>query len=140
FNPALNDECTGLPTAFPTFSGKLTGTIVGDAHLTAYFLSAPATLKARLWVDTPVFSCNDAYIAPAAEVDVDVPPGQNSVDITFPKLNLTATQSILIEVLAPSGTDYKGQVGRLLYDSTNAATSLKFNCIPAAGASSCAGS
>lgn len=139
FNPALNDECTGLPTGFPTFSANLSGTIVGDAHLTAYFVSAPATIKARIWGDMGAFTaCNDAYVAPASEVDVDVPAGQNAVDITFPGLKLKATQSILVEILAPSGTDYKGQVGRLLYDSTASATSLKFNCIPASG-TSCTG-
>lgn len=137
FQPALNDQCTGLPVAFPTFSGNLVGTIVGDAKLTLNFLSAPATIKARLWTDVPVFSCNDAYVEPASEVDVVIPGGQSKVEVVFPGLNLPATTSILIEVLAYSGTDYKGQLGRLLYDSTTADSKIEFGCVPASGSSSC---
>lgn len=135
FSPALNDQCTGLPVAFPTFQGDLVGTIVGDATLTAHFVSAPSKILARIWTDVPNFSCNDAYVAPASEVEVDVPAGQSEVEIVFPGLKQTATSWVLVEILAPSGADYKGQVGRLLYDSATAATRLEFNCIPASGSS-----
>lgn len=138
FNPALNDQCTGLPLGFPTFTGTLAGTIVGDAKMTLHFASAPAAIKARIWTDIAPFSaCNENYIEPASEVDVDVPAGQNAVEVTFPKLKLKAANSIMIEILALSGSDYRGQVGRLLYDSTAAPTSITFNCIPAAGAKTC---
>ncbi len=133
FNPALNDQCSGLPLGFATWVGPLAGTITGDAKLTAHFVSAPGTIKARIWVDTPVFSCNDAFIPPAAEVDVTLPAGPGSVEIVFPKLKLKGTYNIMIELLAYSGADYKGQVGRVLYDSTSYATSLEFMCTPAKG-------
>ena len=136
-NPGLNDQCAGIPLAFPTFQGDFSGTIVGDAKLFATFASAPGTIKARLWTDTPVFSCNDAYIEPASEVDVELPAGQGEVEIVFPGLNLTGASTIMIEILALSGTDYKGQVGRLLYDHSSALTRLEFNCVPAAGAKTC---
>ena len=134
-NPALNDQCTGLPAAFPSFQGNLAGTIKGDATLTAHFASAPGTIKARIWADVPMFSCNDAYIEPASEVDVELPSGQGEVEIVFPDLNLKAVTGISVEILAPSGTDWGGQVGRLLYDSPAALTRLEFNCIPASGKS-----
>lgn len=134
FNPLLNDQCTGLPTGFPTFTGKLAGTIVGDAKMTLHFLSAPATIKARIWADIGAFTaCNDNYVEPASEVDVNVAPGQSSVEVVFPGLNLPATSSIMIEILAYSGRDYKGQVGRLLYDSASAPSGITFDCIPASG-------
>ncbi len=41
----------------------------------------------------------------------------------------------MIEVLANSGSDYKGQVGRLLYDSPTTPSSISFKCIPAKGKS-----
>lgn len=136
FSPALNSRCTGLPLAFPTFTGPLAGTITGDAKMTAHFVSAPATIKARIWADIGAFTmCNDAYVEPAAEVDVEVPAGQNAVEIVFPGLDLPAQASIMIEILAPSGQDYGGQVGRLLYDSPDAPTSITFSCIPASGTS-----
>ena len=134
-SPGLNDQCTGLPVAFPTFQGDLSGTIVGDVTMTAHFLSAPSKILARLWTDVPNFSCNDAYVAPASEVEVDVPAGQSEVEIVFPGLKQKALSWVLIEILAPSGPDYKGQLGRILYDSTDAATRLEFNCIPASGKS-----
>jgi hypothetical protein len=136
FNPALNDQCTGLPLAFPTFTGNLSGTITGDATVKAHFASAPGQLLARIWADMGAFvGCNEAYVEPASEVTVDVPPGHNEVEIKFPGLNLPAQQTFMIEILAPSGTGYKGQLGRLLYDSADTPTSITFNCIPAAGAS-----
>ena len=133
FSPALNDQCSGLPVAFPTFTGNLKGTIVGKPVLKAHFLSAPADVTFRLWTDTPVFSCNDGYIPPASEKVVSVPGGHSTVKVVFDKLRLRARQMIMIEVLAPSGTDYRGQVGRLLYDSKDMASSLTFKCIPARG-------
>lgn len=140
FSPLLNDECTGLPLGFPTFTGPLAGTIVGDAKMTLHFASAPATIKARIWADVGAFSaCNSSagenYIEPASEVDVEVPAGSNAVEVVFPKLKLKSTSFVMIEVLALSGTDYKGQVGRLLYDSTATPSSITFNCIPVKGKS-----
>ncbi|MFP5299325.1 MAG: hypothetical protein ACLGHL_10100 [Actinomycetota bacterium] len=135
FSPALNDQCTGLPIAFPTFQGPVEGKIVGDVKMTAHFLSAPTTVTARLWTDVPVFTCNDAYVQPASEVQVDVPAGNNEVEIVFEDLNLTSQAWMLVEILVPSGTDYRGQVGRFLYDSTATPTRLEFNCIPASGGS-----
>jgi hypothetical protein len=130
-NPALNDQCSGLPPGFPTFQGDFAGTIIGDATITAYFASPPGTVTARLWTDTPVFSCNDGYVAPASEVVVDVPAGQSEVQITFEHLNLKGSSWILIELLGDGGATQ----GRLLYDSTSAMTRIEFNCIPASGKS-----
>ncbi len=136
FSPALNDQCTGLPLAFPTFTGNLVGTIVGDAKMTLHFVSAPTTIKARIWADIGAFSaCNEAHIEPASEVDVEVPGGQGEVEVVFPDLKLTATQHIMIEILAPSSAEWGGKVGRLLYDSTDAASQITFGCVPASGKS-----
>jgi hypothetical protein len=137
FSPGLNDQCTGLPLAFPTFVGDLNGTIVGDAKLTLHFASAPGTIKARLWTDQPVFQCNAAYVPPASEVNVVIPAGQNRVEVTFPNLNVNAGQSIMIEVLALGGTKFAGQVGRLLYDSPAADSKIEFQCVPSTGETDC---
>lgn len=137
FSPPFNDQCTGLPLAFPTFVGKLKGTIVRDATMTAYFTGAPATVTARIWADVlPFQACNDEYIEPAAEVQAEVAAGDNApVEFVFPKLKLVAKDSIMIEILVPSGAGYRGQVGRLLYDSASSQTKLDFKCLPRSGKS-----
>lgn len=135
FAPVLNDQCTGLPLAFPTFDGDMVGTIKGDAKMFLNFASAPGEIVARIWADVPVFSCNDGYIEPDSEVLVDVPAGSNEVEVVFEDLDLKVNAWVLVEVLALSGTDYRGQVGRLLYDSPDAPSRLEFKCIPASGTS-----
>ncbi|MDQ3957670.1 MAG: hypothetical protein M3273_05035 [Actinomycetota bacterium] len=134
-NPALNDQCSGLPLGFPTFTGDFAGTIVGDAKLTIHTAGAPGKIIARIWGDVGAFTaCNDAYIPPTSEIEVDVPAGQGEVEAVFPGLNLKASTMILIEILTPSGTDAAGRpVGRLLYDSTATPSRIEFSCIPASG-------
>lgn len=135
-SPYINSQCTGTPVGNPVFQGSINGTITGDVKLTAHFLSAPGTIKARLWVDTPLFSCNDQYYEPHSEIDFDVPTGQGKVTAVFPKLKLRAKSVIMVQILAPDvGNGYEGQAGRLLYDSTDAPTRLQFKCVPASGKS-----
>ena len=138
-NPALNDQCTGLPTAHPVFVGPLVGTIKGNVKLTGYFAAAPSNdVIARIWVDTPVFSCNDAYIPPAKEVKFDVPAGQSEIPVTFSGLNVTAQSTVMIQFLTGDvDNGYAGQAGRLLYDATSALTRIEFPCIPAKGKKAC---
>lgn len=119
--PGLNTNCSGLPLGFPTWVGNISGTITGDAILTINTVSAAQNITARLWVNTPVFSCNDAYIAPNSEVLVQIPAGQNEVKVKFPKLKLKAAGLIMIELV---GTPR----GRVLYDSPSAASALTINC------------
>ena len=129
-NPALNKSCTGLPTGFPTWEASgISGTVVGDAKLTMHFASPPTKVTARLWIDTPMFSCNDAYIAPLSEVVVDVPAGHSEVEIVFPGLKKKATFNMIVEIL---GAGASGQ-GRVLYDSVDMASALTFSCVPASG-------
>lgn len=131
-NPALNRSCTGLPLGFPTWEASgVTGTIVGDAKLMVHVASPPTRLTARLWIDTPLFSCNEAFIPPTSEVLVEVPPGHNEVEIVFPDLKHKATFNMIVEIIGIG----VGQAGRVLYDSTDMASALTFTCIPARGKS-----
>ncbi|MGI8774812.1 MAG: hypothetical protein ACR2KQ_07340 [Actinomycetota bacterium] len=65
----------------------------------------------------------------------EVPAGQNEVEVVFEDLDLQVHSWVLVEILALSGTDYKGQIGRFLYDSPDAASRIEFDCIPATGGS-----
>ena len=130
-NPAGNDQCSGNSTFFPTWSGNLTGTIVGDVKWTAHFVSPPSQVIARIWTDTPISSCNEAYVPPAQELTVDIPAGHNSVDIVFKKLKLKAAASIMVELLQRGSS----KQGRVLYDGVGFESALTFDCIPQSGKS-----
>lgn len=133
-----NPDCTGN-SLFPSWEGKLTGTIVGDVKLQANFLAAPSTVIARLWNDVPFASCTspaagtDAFVAPVAEVQAEVPAGQNEVEIVFEDLNVKVLGNIIVELHQTNPTNQ----GRVLYDSSDFPTRLEFSCIPASG-SACA--
>ena len=129
-NPALNTQCAGLPAGFPTWQGNVAGKISGDVKLTGHFVSAPGQkVTARIWADTMIFSCNDGYVEPASEVTVDVPAGQGTTEIVFPKVKLAPQMQIMVEIIGGSATT----ASRVLYDSTQAETKLEFSCVPAKG-------
>lgn len=133
-HPLAGEECAVL---FPTFEGKLTGTIKGDVKLTAHFLGAPsASLIARIWTDTAIRSCLPQK-KPAREVRFDIPAGNNEALITFRNLNLRSRSRVMIAVVGPNVLNFSGSVWRLLYDSTNAPTRIDFNCVPPVGKKSC---
>lgn len=125
----LNTQCTGLPLGFPTWIGSVSGTITGKPKLHAHFVSPPTNVTARIWVDVPMFSCNEGYIPPNSEVVASVPAGHSEVEIEFDSMRVRANSWVLIELLA-SGA---GQQGRILYDSADMASMLEFQCIPARG-------
>lgn len=130
-NRGGNDQCSGNPVFFPTWTGTLGGTIVGDVKWTAHFVSPPSQVIARIWTDTPIASCNEGYIPPAQEVTVDIPAGNNSVEIVFKKLKLKAASSIMVELLQGSPS----KQGRVLYDGAGFESALTFSCIPQSGKS-----
>jgi hypothetical protein len=127
--PVGNEKCSGNPTLFPTWVGSLQGRIVGDATWTVHFASPPSRVIARIWTDTPVASCNDAYIEPAQEILVEIPAGRNEVEIVFEKLNLPARGTIMLELLQRSAT----QQGRVFYDAKGFDSRIEFKCVPAKG-------
>lgn len=134
--PFINSQCTGTPLAHPVFQGSLEGRITGDLTLTAHFVSLPGEITARLWTDVPIFQCNADYHEPHALAKVTLPSGQGESKAVFRDLNLQAKSLITIQILAEDVVNgYEGQVGRLLYDSTDAPTRLEFSCIPASGSS-----
>jgi hypothetical protein len=133
FQPG-NDQCTGNPL-FPSWSGRMAGTINGDLKMIVNTVGAPSTVTARVWVDVPFSSCTsaaagvDAFVPANAEQVVDIPAGANEVAIIFKKLKLKVTNNIIVELHQTSPTNQ----GRVLYDSPEFASRLEFNCVPASG-------
>jgi hypothetical protein len=135
----VNDVCTGVPF-YPTFVGKLNGTIAGSVTLTLNSVAAPGTFTARVWTDTDIFQCNADYVPPAAEVSFDLPAGQSTVKVVLPiagRKDRDASSMISVMVFAPTVPGYRGQVGRLMYDGATAASSVVFTCTPRAGRKTC---
>ena len=125
-----NDQCTGLPVGFPTWIGDLNGQIVGDVTVTLYGMGPAETITARLWTDVPPFSCNDAYVPPLSEIQVESKAGE--FEVVFENINVTAASHLLLEFLGPTPS-----FGRVEYDAANVSTRVEFGCVPPAGAKSC---
>lgn len=136
--PVGNVQCTGNEL-FPSWEGQVAGKIVGDVKLYANTLALPSTVIARIWVDVPFGSCTSStsgsadFVDPIAEQEVEVPAGQNEVEIVFEKLKVTAGYNMIVELHQTTPTNQ----GRVLYDSSDYPTRIEFDCIPAKGAKSC---
>jgi hypothetical protein len=133
-----NDQCAGNPF-YPSWEGMVSGTIKGDVKMIADFVSAPTQLTARIWIDTPFMACTSSntgatdFQEPLQTVTVDIPPGQNEVEIVFEGINKKAVANMIVElhVLAESAPNQ----ARVLYDSTDFQSRVEFSCIPASGTS-----
>lgn len=136
--PIGNSECAGNEL-FPSWEGKVNGTVVGDLKLYANTLAAPSTVTARVWVDVPFGACTSStagvsdFVPPIAEQEVEVPAGANEIEIVFEKLKAKATFNMIVEL----HTNEPNNQGRVLYDSADYPTRVEFDCIPAKGAKTC---
>ena len=134
--PLGNEDCTGN-TLFPSWEGNISGKISGDVKWIATFASPPGTATARLWLDVPFQSCTsstagvDAFVEPASSVEVAIPAGQNEVEIVFEDVDVSVLSNIVVQVHQTSPASQ----GRILYDSSVAASRLEFMCAPTSGKS-----
>jgi hypothetical protein len=135
----VNDVCTGVPL-YPTFAGKLNGTIAGPVRLTLSSLSAPGTYTARIWTDADIFQCNADYSPPVAEAEFDVPAGESTVKVDLPiasPRDRDVSVQLTVMVYAPTIPAYRGQVGRLRYDGVTTPSGASFVCTPRRGHKTC---
>lgn len=137
-----NTACSGNGL-LPTWRGNVAGTIKGTATATLHYAASPG---ARIVVDLypdGAGGCNGIdgsmnYTPPAAQQIVDVPPGAGKLDVKFTGLNFKTKATLVLMVSMAPGTS--GVLAdpvqvRLLYDSADFASGLKFSCIPARGKS-----
>lgn len=142
-----NPRCSGNGL-LPVWKATMTGTIAGDVKATLHTAASPgARLVIELYpdgtggctTDNPVSPANE-WVEPVAAVAVDVPPGHGVLEVTFEGVKAKVLSHLLLQVkpdfavTAPDEVFVPGQV-RLLYDSTDMASSLTVPCIPAGGAS-----
>ena len=145
-----NTQCAGN-NLFPVWSGALTGQIKGDVKLTLNTVGTPGDVVVRIWPDVGQGAsfCDSettgstAYVEPAGEVVVSLPPGAGSVEAIMENVTLTAVGSVIIQISpavavdlpSPGGSVLNPFMSRILYDTANFASVLEFRCVPASGAS-----
>lgn len=142
-----NHQCAGN-NLYPVFIGEVSGRIVGDMKVTLHALSTPGKVDVRVWPDVASLLCTSElamttdYPEPAAEATVDLPAGHGTIEAVFEDVNFVAGSTLMLQVspeTTPAGPEevFAPFVARVLYDSTDFASSIEFACIPAGRAKSC---
>ncbi|MGH2740339.1 MAG: hypothetical protein ACRDH6_07670 [Actinomycetota bacterium] len=133
-----NTECAGN-NFFPVWVGDLSGQIAGDMKMTINVISNGGQVELRVWGDINSLLCNSAmsadYPTPDAAGLADLPAGQATVEATIGTLApFTVSNLLMVQVspIVPSTF-----VGRILYDSADAASALEFGCAPPKGQKTC---
>jgi hypothetical protein len=148
-----NASCAGN-NLFPVWSGKVTGHIKGDMKFTFNTVGTPGQVEVRVWPDVFSSMCDSEnpaapasdYPDPAGAVTVDLPAGPGTVEAVMKGVDFDAIGTLVVQISpivavdipSPGGSVLAPYHSRILYDSTDYASSLQFSCIPAKGAKSCA--
>lgn len=127
-----NTNCAGN-SLMPVFVGNVAGRITGDMKVTLHALSSPATVEVRVWPDVAAQACNEAYIEPAASVEVALPNGDGTVEAILEDVDFTASALMMIQVTPVIGG--APAYSRLFYGIAD--TKVEFTCTPVGGAKSC---
>jgi hypothetical protein len=143
-----NTQCAGN-NLFPVWSGELTGRVKGDVKLTFSTIGTLGEVVVRMWPDVTSSLCDSEttgatdYVDPAGEVVVELPPGSGTVEAVMEGVNFKALGTVIVQISPPVAVDLPSPAGsiltplfsRVLYDSTEFASVLEFDCIPAKGKS-----
>jgi len=134
YSPVIGKTSCAGNQLFPTWEGRVAGTITSDVKLTATFVAPPSQVRARLWLDVPYGEgCVGDYKPPVAEATIAVPPGRNEVEIVLKGAKgKKVGYKMMLELDAPAQSQ-----GRVMYDSRDFATALEFTCVPFAGDKTC---
>lgn len=142
-----NHQCAGN-NLYPVFVGEVSGRIVGDMKVTLHAVSTPGQVDVRVWPDVASLLCTSElagttdYPEPAAEATVDLPPGHGTIEAVFEDVNFAVGATLMVQV-SPETTAagpeevFAPFVARVLYDATDFASSIEFQCIPAGRAKTC---
>jgi len=123
-----NTKCAGN-SLMPVFVGSVSGQIVGDMKISFNTLGTPGKAQVRVWPDVAGQACNDAYIEPAASVDVDLPAGKGLVEAVLEDVNFQAGSLMMVQVTPILGAP--AYYSRVLYGTED--SKVEFSCIPASG-------
>jgi hypothetical protein len=146
-----NAICAGN-ALFPTWTGHLTGRVVGTLKVTLYSAGTPSAVDVRIWPDVNSLLCDQAtlgthdYIQPAAHQVVNLAPGEGSTTVTIKNVDFVAAEGLMVQITPdapvtvqdPTGGDHTfltPSLDRVLYDASGFETSISFSCIPTSGTS-----
>lgn len=133
-----NTACSGN-NLFPTWGGRIAGTVTGDITLYLNAATHPANnLQIDIFADA-TGGCESSlgstgFVPPVASQVVSLAPGLGENEIVFEDVKFEAMANITIMV-TPSDLGTNPTQARLLYDSTDFASRVEFTCIPASGKS-----
>ena len=129
------NDCAGM-YGLPAWTGNVSGQITGDMKLSLHTINRPAgAIEVEIWPDVSTMMCADndfsegSYPDPVASATVNLPPGHDATTVVFKNVNFKAVGSLLVQITSVGGPAST----RILYDSPEFASSLKFSCIPTKG-------
>jgi hypothetical protein len=137
---APGDSCSGSPY-FPVWVGAVSGTVKGDLTVKLDTIATPSSkIAVSLFRDLKTVDCFSQdpsgsiipyeYKPPVAVTTAEVPEGQGSVIAKFKGLDFYVDQSLILQVQIYDQFNNPGSQVRILYDSADAASSIKFTCVP----------
>ena len=143
-----NTQCAGN-NLFPVWTGELAGRIKGDMKVVLHTIGTPGPLVLRVWPDVSGQACDSeltgtkAYVKPAGEITVELPPGHGEIEAVFKKLDFNVqgvlmfqlSPEVAVDLPSPAGSLLDPFLSRVLYDSTDLVSSLEFMCTPKTGRS-----
>lgn len=134
-----NTACSGNGL-LPTWKGPLVGRVAGTVTVTLNTISTPATrLKVEIFPDGNG-GCdggslgNTGYVPPAAARSVAVAPGPGVTKVVFKNVRFKTLSHVILQLsIDPAPAPVGPQQVRVLYDSTDFASSIKLTCTPTRG-------
>ncbi|HYO61813.1 MAG TPA: hypothetical protein VEU29_07930 [Actinomycetota bacterium] len=129
-----NEACSGS-SLFPSWTGTLSGRVVGDVKVTFNTIASAGNVDVELFVDAGPLSCNETYVEPVAETTIDLPNGTGTAEAVIEGVDIPVG-GIVTVMINPRNLDAPA-AGRILYDSAADPSRIELTCIPAAGAKSC---
>lgn len=136
-----NTSCSGNPY-FPVWKGSVSGTIKGDLSVTLHTIATPSSqIAVSLFRDLKTADCYSQdpgnsivpyeYKPPMAVEVVAVPQGRGSVIAKFHRLDFDVVKELIVQVQVYDQANHPGAQVRLLYDSSDAPSSIRFSCAEA---------
>ena len=129
------NDCAGM-YGVPAWTGNVSGQIKGDMKLSLHTINRPAgAIEVEIWPDVTTMMCatnnltEGSYPDPVASETVDLPPGHDATTVVFKNVSFKAVSSLLVQITPVGGPAST----RILYDSPDFASSLKFSCTPTKG-------
>lgn len=123
-----NTNCGGN-SLMPVFVGPVSGQIVGDMKVSFNAMGTPGNVEIRVWPDLAAQACNEAYVEPAASVEVALPAGEGLVEAVLEDVNFAPSSVMMLQITPVLAAP--GNYNRVFYGTAD--SKIEFTCIPSSG-------